>query len=305
MFTPIAVNGMSYTDFWKRLATLYGEGEAKAIARMVYEVRYGLSLGDLLMGRDSEVPQEELELTAQRLEQGEPVQYVLGEEQFGGRTFKVTPDVLIPRPETYELCEWVKEERGERREERETGCEEREAILDIGTGSGCIAITLALELPQAKVTAWDISDRALAIARENAQRLGADVTFEQVDILAYGLPLTAYGPPLTTHHSPLTIIVSNPPYICEAEKGQMERNVLEHEPSLALFVPDNDPLLFYRAIARLGMSALMAGGWLYFEINPLHRDELVAMLSDMGYTQIEVKADQFGKQRMVRACRPE
>ena len=292
---------MSYTDFWKRLATQYGEGEAKAIARMVYEVRYGLSLGDLLMGRDSEVPQEELELTAQRLEQGEPVQYVLGEEQFGGRTFKVTPDVLIPRPETYELCNWLTADHSPL-----TTHHSPLTILDIGTGSGCIAITLALELPQAKVTAWDISDRALAIARENAQRLGADVTFEQVDILAYGLQLTAYSPPPSTFNPPpLTIIVSNPPYICEAEKGQMERNVLEHEPSLALFVPDNDPLLFYRAIARLGMSALMAGGWLYFEINPLHRDELVAMLSDMGYTQIEVRADQFGKQRMVRACRPE
>ena len=292
---------MSYTDFWKRLATQYGEGEAKAIARLVYEVRYGLSLGDLLMGRDNEVPQEELELTAQRLEQGEPVQYVLGEEQFGGRTFKVTPDVLIPRPETYELCNWLTADHSPL-----TTHHSPLTILDIGTGSGCIAITLALELPQAKVTAWDISDKALAVARENAQRLGADVTFEQVDILAYGLRLTAYGPPPSTFNPPpLTIIISNPPYICEAEKGQMERNVLEHEPSLALFVPDNDPLLFYRTIARLGLSALMAGGWLYFEINPLHRDELVTMLSDMGYTQIEVRADQFGKQRMVRACRPE
>ena len=304
---------MSYTDFWKRLATQYGEGEAKAIARLVYEVRYGLSLGDLLMGRDSEVPQEELELTAQRLEQGEPVQYVLGEEQFGGRTFKVTPDVLIPRPETYELCNWLTAygflrsvgAQASKLGVQLTADHSPLTILDIGTGSGCIAITLALELPQAKVTAWDISDRALAIARENAQRLGADVTFEQVDMLAYSLPLTAYSPPPSTFNPPpFTIIVSNPPYICEAEKGQMERNVLEHEPSLALFVPDNDPLLFYRAIARLGMSALMAGGWLYFEINPLHRDELVTMLSDMDYTQIEVRADQFGKQRMVRACRP-
>ena len=283
---------MTYPELWKRLTTLYAEGEAKAIARMVYEVRYGLTLGDLLMGRDADLPQEELELMAQQLEQGEPVQYVLGEEQFGGRTFKVTPDVLIPRPETYELCEWVMDEGQRTKDEGQT-------ILDVGTGSGCIAITLALGLPQAKVTAWDISDKALAVARENAQRLGADVTFEQVDALN---PPTSKFIPRT---SSLDIIVSNPPYICEKEKGQMEQNVLEHEPSLALFVPDDDPLLFYRAIARLGMSALMAGGWLYFEINPLHRDELVAMLSDMGYTQIEVRADQFGKQRMVRACRPE
>lgn len=270
---------MTYPELWKRLTTLYAEGEAKAIARMVYEVRYGLTLGDLLMGRDADLPQEELELMAQQLEQGEPVQYVLGEEQFGGRTFKVTPDVLIPRPETYELCEWVIKEK-----------EERETILDIGTGSGCIAITLALGLPQAKVTAWDISDKALAVARENAQRLGADVTFEQVDALH-----------LDPSPSTLDIIVSNPPYICEKEKGQMEQNVLEHEPSLALFVPDDDPLLFYRSIARYAHEALTPGGLLYFEINPQYKDQLVSMLRDMGYTEIAVKADQFGKHRMLKA----
>ena len=281
---------MTYPELWKRLTTLYAEGEAKAIARMVYEVRYGLSLGDLLMGRDNDVPHEELELMAQRLEQGEPVQYVLGEEQFGGRTFKVTPDVLIPRPETYELCEWVMDEGQRTKDEGQT-------ILDIGTGSGCIAITLALGLPQAKVTAWDISDKALAVARENAQRLGADVTFEQVDALHLD------PSPFTLHPSPSTldIIVSNPPYICEKEKGQMEQNVLEHEPSLALFVPDDDPLLFYRSIARYARKSLVPGGLLFFEINPQYKDQLVSMLRDMGYTEIAVKADQFGKHRMLKA----
>ena len=279
---------MTYPELWKRLTTLYAEGEAKAIARMVYEVRYGLTLGDLLMGRDADLPQEELELMAQRLEQGEPVQYVLGEEQFGGRTFKVTPDVLIPRPETYELCEWVMDEGRRTKDEGQT-------ILDIGTGSGCIAITLALGLPQAKVTAWDISDKALAVARENAQRLGADVTFEQVDALN---PPTSKFVPRT---SSLDIIVSNPPYICEKEKGQMEQNVLEHEPSLALFVPDDDPLLFYRSIARYAQKSLVPGGLLFFEINPQYKDQLVSMLRDMGYTEIAVKADQFGKHRMLKA----
>ena len=279
---------MTYPELWKRLTTLYAEGEAKAIARMVYEVRYGLTLGDLLMGRDADLPQEELELMAQRLEQGEPVQYVLGEEQFGGRTFKVTPDVLIPRPETYELCEWVMDEGRRTKDEGQT-------ILDIGTGSGCIAITLALGLPQAKVTAWDISDKALAVARENAQRLGADVTFEQVDALN---PPTSKLIPRT---SSLDIIVSNPPYICEKEKGQMEQNVLEHEPSLALFVPDDDPLLFYRSIARYARKSLVPGGLLFFEINPQYKDQLVSMLRDMGYTEIAVKADQFGKHRMLKA----
>ena len=290
---------MTYRELWDRLAKVYEDGEAKAIARMVYEVRYGLTLGDLLMGRDADLPHEELALTAQRLEQGEPVQYVLGVAEFGGRRFKVTPDVLIPRPETYELCEWIiKEERGERKEERGKKREERGAILDIGTGSGCIAITLALGLPQAKVTAWDISDRALSVARGNAQQLGADVTFEQVDAL--DLPL---GSAALHSKEPATynIIVSNPPYICDKEKGQMEQNVLEHEPSLALFVPDDDPLLFYRSIARYAHEALTPEGLLFFEINPLYKDELVRMLDDMGFTEIAVKTDQFGKPRMLKA----
>ena len=285
---------MTYAAFWKRLAPLYGEGEAKAIARMVYASRYGLTLADLLMGRDSEVPHEELQQMLQRLEQGEPVQYVLGEELFCGRRFKVTPDVLIPRPETQELCQWIVEEAT-----HHTPLPAHR-LLDIGTGSGCIAVTLALELPQAHVTAWDISDRALAVARENAQRLGAAVTFQQVDALHLFNPLT-FSPfnPLT-----FSLIVSNPPYICEQEKAHMAPNVLDHEPSLALFVPDDDPLLFYRSIARYAREALVPGGQLFFEINPLYRDELTAMLRDMGYTHIETRADQFGLQRMLKAQTP-
>lgn len=285
---------MTYAAFWKRLAPLYGEGEAKAIARMVYASRYGLTLADLLMGRDSEVPHEELQQMLQRLEQGEPVQYVLGEELFCGRRFKVTPDVLIPRPETQELCQWIVEEATHH------APLPAHRLLDIGTGSGCIAVTLALELPQARVTAWDISDRALAVARENAQRLGATVTFQQVDALHPFNPLT-FSPfnPLT-----FSLIVSNPPYICEQEKAHMAPNVLDHEPSLALFVPDDDPLLFYRSIARYAREALAPGGQLFFEINPLYRDELTAMLRDMGYTHIETRADQFGLQRMLKAQTP-
>ncbi len=284
---------MTYAAFWKRLAPLYGEGEAKAMARMVYASRYGLTLADLLMGRDSEVPHEELQQVLQRLEQGEPVQYVLGEELFGGRRFKVTPDVLIPRPETQELCQWIVEEAT-----LHTPLPVHR-LLDIGTGSGCIAVTLALELPQAHVTAWDISDRALAVARENAQRLGATVTFQQVDALHPFNPLT-----FSPFNPPLTLLVSNPPYICEQEKAQMAPNVLDHEPSLALFVPDDDPLLFYRSIARYAREALVPGGQLFFEINPLYQDELTAMLRDMGYTHIETRADQFGLQRMLKAQTP-
>lgn len=281
---------MTYAAFWKRLAPLYGEGEAKAMARMVYASRYGLTLADLLMGRDSEVPHEELQQVLQRLEQGEPVQYVLGEELFCGRRFKVTPDVLIPRPETQELCLWIV------KEATHHAPLPAHRLLDIGTGSGCIAVTLALELPQARVTAWDISDRALSVARENAQRLGATVTFQQVDAL--------HLPSVIRNPSSLTLLVSNPPYICEQEKAHMAPNVLDHEPSLALFVPDDDPLLFYRSIARYAREALVPGGQLFFEINPLYRDELTAMLRDMGYTHIETRADQFGLQRMLKAQTP-
>ena len=215
---------------------------------------------------------------------GEPVQYVLGEADFGGKTFLVEPGVLIPRPETYELCEWVLEERGIN-------------ILDIGTGSGCIAITLALGIPEAKVTAWDISDKALKIAAENAKRANVNVSFEQVDILA---PL-----PFTLHPSPLTydIIVSNPPYILNKERARMERNVLDYEPELALFVPDDDPLLFYHAIARYAIRVLKPDGRLFFEINPLCINDLQQMLNNEGFSHTEVRNDQFDKQRFIKAWR--
>ena len=276
---------MTYRQLWQRLVPVYGEGEAQAIARLIYEVRYGLTLSDLLMGRDSSVPQDELEQIAIRLEQQEPVQYILGQTEFCGRTFVVNKHVLIPRPETAELCQWIVLGNGLQ------GCKK---ILDIGTGSGCIAITLAAEMPEAEVTAWDISEEALKVAEENAKRTDVHVKFEQVDILH--LPSSILH--LT---SAFDLIVSNPPYICNKERETMETNVLEHEPHTALFVPDNDPLLFYRAIAQYGQTALKEGGWLYFEINPLYAEPLQDMLSKMSYHDIEIKGDQYGKQRMIRA----
>lgn len=280
---------MTYQQLWQRLAKVYDEGEAKAIARMVYELRYGLSLSDLLMGRDAEVPQQELEQLAVRLEQQEPVQYVLGQAEFCGRSFDVNPHVLIPRPETAELVQLIANDFGET-----SPC----AILDVGTGSGCIAITLAAMYPEAQVIAWDISEGALQVAHENAKHNHVNVTFQQVDVLSPSLisaPL-----PFTAHQD---VIVSNPPYILNKERAQMDTNVLEHEPHQALFVPDDDPLLFYRAIAQLGLTALKSGGRLYFEINPLCASELASLLSAMSYHDIEIKEDQFGKQRMMRACK--
>ena len=279
---------MNYQELWHRLSEVYDAGEAKALARMLYEVRYGLGLGDLLIGRDEGVPQDELEQLAVRLERQEPIQYVLGQADFCGRTFKVSPAVLIPRPETEELCQWVVEE--VREQGRAAG--EGLSVLDIGTGSGCIAVTLAAELAGARVTAWDISEEALLVARENALRNGVSVSFEHHDALH-----------ATTTAQPTTdLIVSNPPYICNRERTAMEANVLEHEPHTALFVPDDDPLLFYRAIARYGREALKPGGRLYFEINPVYRAPLDEMLRRMSYHDIAIKTDQYGKQRMIRAC---
>lgn len=285
---------MTYNELWRQLTQVYDDYEAKAIARMVYEVRFGLMPSDLFIGKDTQLSTDDQKLLAeitQRLLTGEPVQYVLGEAEFGGRTFHVEPGVLIPRPETYELCQWIMEERrGKKEEGRNT------SILDIGTGSGCIACTLAAELADAEVTAWDISDDALRIATENAKRTNVHVSFEKVDVLNTSL-LNRERPA-----TGLDIIVSNPPYICNKERATMERNVLEHEPELALFVPDDDPLLFYRTIARFAAKALNPSGALYFEINPLHVSEMQQMLSEEGFSHTEIRNDQFGKQRFTKSC---
>ena len=285
---------MTYNELWRQLTQVYDDYEAKAIARMVYEVRFGLMPSDLFIGKDTQLSTDDQKLLAeitQRLLTGEPIQYVLGEAEFGGRTFHVEPGVLIPRPETYELCQWIMEERrGKKEEGRNT------SILDIGTGSGCIACTLAAELADAEVTAWDISDDALRIATENAKRNNVHVSIEKVDVLNTSL-LNRERPA-----TGLDIIVSNPPYICNKERATMERNVLEHEPELALFVPDDDPLLFYRTIARFAAKALNPSGALYFEINPLYVSEMQQMLSKEGFSHTEIRNDQFGKQRFTKSC---
>ena len=291
---------MTYNEMWRKLAQVYDEGEAKAIARLAYEVRFGLTFTDLCLGKDTQLSADDQAQAAEicsRLLLQEPVQYVLGQAEFCGHTIMVNEHVLIPRPETEELCRWII---SNGRQQTNTDSQEKSAvvrckrILDIGTGSGCIAVTLAAALPQAEVTAWDISAEALQVARENARRSGVPVTFQQVDML-------------NTHHVPLAtqweLIVSNPPYICYKERAMMESNVLDHEPHTALFVPDDDPLLFYRAIAEYGQKALKVGGWLYFEINPLYADELTDMFCAMSYHDIETKEDQYGKQRMIRAKR--
>ena len=273
---------MKYEEVWKRLTTVYDDSEAKAVARYLLEIRYGFTMTDILCGKVESLSEEELEAMLNRLLKGEPVQYVTGVAEFGGRRFHVEPGVLIPRPETAELCQWIIDERGERKDERGG------SILDIGTGSGCIACTLAAELPGSKVTAWDISDEALRIAQQNAQNIGVNIFFEKVDILSI------------SPSSQWSTIVSNPPYICNKEREGMEQNVLDHEPSLALFVPDEDPLLFYRAITRFAKTARQDGGNLYFEINPLYAQPLEQLMQEEGFSDICFRYDSFGKQRFAR-----
>ena len=278
----------TYQEFWQSLTPLYDAGEAQAIVRTVLDVEYGMTLTDIICGKVNELSSDEernLEEIITRLQNGEPVQYVLGEADFAGRTFHVEPGVLIPRPETAELCQWIEEEVSS------LEADDTKQILDICTGSGCIAITLGLTIPNSEVTGWDISEDALRIAQGNVEMLKAgNVRIEYQNALM--LPKTA---------ETADIIVSNPPYICEKEKADMEKNVLEHEPSIALFVPDEDPLKFYRAIAEYASSALKPEGALYFEINPIYEKETREMLQSLGFKDIETKEDAFGKKRMMKA----
>lgn len=269
---------------WERLAGRYGEGEARAVVRYLLEVRFGLTMADILCGGLQQVPLVEIEELMSRLEAGEPVQYVAGKAEFAERLFAVSPAVLIPRPETALLCQWVIDD---------MAAMQGGHVLDIGTGSGCIAVTLSLALSQVSVEAWDVSADALVVANENNRLLGAQVTFRQEDALC---------PPV---RQGLDVVVSNPPYICERERNAMEEHVLLHEPGLALFVPDDDPLRFYRAIAEFSERSLGPDGRLYFEINPVYAESLAILLQEKGFTDIHFKEDQFGKVRFVRARKSE
>jgi len=282
----------NFRSLYERLQPYYGADEARAIVRWVLEERFSLSLTDVLCGKVNELSADdaaELEKIMQRLERMEPVQYVLGTSDFCGRRFRVAPGALIPRPETQELCAWVKDVAAAQKDIPRR-------LLDVGTGSGCIAITLALDLSDAQVSACDISEKALSIARDNATRLQAQVDFFQTDILR-----AAENPDEIDQN--YGFIVSNPPYICEKERESMARNVFDYEPSEALFVPDNDPLRFYRAIAQVAEQALVEGGYLFFEINPNYVEEMKIMLKNAHFIDILVRNDCFGKQRMMCARR--
>ena len=264
----------------------YSDSEALALAKMLLVEVFGFSTLELYGGKDKEFSEKHRSVLAEmirRLQKNEPIQYIIGIESFCGLTFEVNSNVLIPRPETQELVSWIVED-----------CRADEAvrILDVGTGSGCIPVSLAKQLPKAEVESWDISEGALEVASRNCERNGVKVLLRQKDVLNAAPEGVFYD-----------VIVSNPPYIADKEKVDMEANVLDWEPSLALFVPDEDPLLFYRKIALLGREMLKEGGSLYFEINRAYGQETSLMLSELGYNQIELKKDSWGNDRMIKAKR--
>lgn len=267
------------------LHDIYPPGELRSLTKIICCDLLGQDAIDYYLGKDitlSANEQCDLESIVERLKKNEPIQYIQGETCFYGSMFRVAPGVLIPRPETEELVDLVVKEAA-------TGTR----LLDIGTGSGCIAISLAKHIPQAVVTAWDVSEEALAIAGENNRDLKAGVHFEKMDVLS--------AEPVDDDQ--YDMIVSNPPYVTESEKNEMEPNVLDWEPRLALFVPDNDPLRFYRRIASLGRKMLRLHGRLYFEINRAYGEEVLQMLHEQGYEELRLIKDISGNDRIVTAKR--
>ena len=315
---------MTYSEIWHRIATSYDDGEARAIARILIEELFGLSYADIVCGATEQLSADDtlrLDTAVRRIEQGEPLQHVLGYADFCGNRFSVNSSVLIPRPET----EWLVDEGAKLMSTTATSSPKR--ILDIGTGSGCIAISLKLRLGDAYVEAWDISEEALRTAQDNADALKAEVVFRKRDALKaeeegcseeeclQGGALVSSAPTEQAMDSinyseanilaaPWDLIVSNPPYICDSERSAMDDNVLLHEPHTALFVPDDDPLRFYRAIARYALLTLNIGGSLLFECNTRYAEATGTMLRDMGFEEVTVSDDCFNLPRFVRGSSP-
>jgi release factor glutamine methyltransferase len=273
------------SHFLSALRAHYPRGEADALGRMVLEDAFGITWTDVLMGKDSNFSpsrQHCLENITGRLLRDEPVQYVLGTANFCGMPFHVEPGVLIPRPETEELVGWIAADYG--------GLAPR--ILDVGTGSGCIAIALKTLLPEADVCACDISSKALDVARRNARELHAAITFQRCDALN-----------MQPSPQPWDVVVSNPPYVRASECGQMDSNVLNYEPEEALFVPDDDALLFYRVISQYADKNLQKGGSAYFEINQSLSKETMDLLDSLGSFRTTLRNDMFGNPRMIKAVK--
>ena len=267
----------------KSLSGFYPDNEISGLVRLLIEHVTKSSMPALLSDKNTKITSEEvlkIDKIVERLQRFEPIQYILGETEFYGLPFTVNHDVLIPRPETEELVELILNENKATQPH----------ILDIGTGSGCIAVSLQKHLPNASVKGWDISEKALAVAALNSKSNSVNVSFDQVDILS-DYPTDQY----------FDIIVSNPPYVLDSEKTDMHANVLDYEPHTALFVADNDPLLFYNRIADVAIQLLTDGGKLYFEINRAKGQETIKMLEYKNFSEIRLIKDISGNDRMVRA----
>lgn len=265
--------------------TAYEAQEAKEIVFWLMDFYLGLRKIDILSDKSFDKAIDWAKII-DRLNTHEPIQYILGETEFYGRRFLVNDSVLIPRPETEELVKYVVDKT------LRTQNSKPRTLLDIGTGSGCIAISLAKELPNFRVSAYDISEKALETAKKNAELNKADVTFEKVDIL---------NPSFTIHHSPFTIIVSNPPYITKQEIDRMQKNVLDFEPHLALFVEDSEPLIFYEAIANFAFNNLTDNGLVAVEINETLGEETANVFRRKGFSEVEIIKDIHQKDRFVSA----
>jgi release factor glutamine methyltransferase len=266
-------------EFLKSITPLYNKDEASSLYYMLCEELLSIPKSKLIIAEDMDLSVDKinsLHNCLERLKKHEPIQYVLGKTLFMGINFKVNPAVLIPRPETEELVRLMLKEDLDGKE-----------ILDIGTGSGCIAISLAKNLPNAKITALEISKDALEVAKENAKINNVDIDFVYADIFNY------------KSDKKYDIIVSNPPYVLELEKKNMSKNVLEYEPELALFVTDDDPLKFYKAILDFSKNSLNENRKIYFEINEKYKDEIKRLTYDYGYSNIECKDDLFGRNRFI------
>ncbi|MGL4994272.1 MAG: peptide chain release factor N(5)-glutamine methyltransferase [Bacteroidales bacterium] len=267
----------------KRLADRYPTTEIEALAKRILKEKYSIDSVAFILDKDtifSELRAKELNSIVDRLSSGEPLQYILGSEEFYGLRFMLEPGVLIPRPETEELVEMILSE-----------MPNASSLLDIGTGSGCIAISLASNMPRAKVEAWDISPIALRVSAMNAKSNGVSLRVVEQDVFDES----------AVSGDCFDVIVSNPPYVMESEKLDMEEHVLEHEPHLALFVSDSDPLIYYKRIAEIGLKRINPGGKLYFEINSLLGVETKELVESLGYTDVRLVRDLYGRERMLVA----
>lgn len=288
------MNPIALTVLQQRLRlalTSYDEGEAMAITRIYLTETFGASQTDLLLNKSvswSAEMEQRFSDHLRRLSEHEPIQYVIGHAPFQGRAFRVSPAVLIPRPETEGILPLAAHLLGDM---------PRPRLLDAGTGSGCIAVSLALQHPSATVTAWDISHDALTVAADNAQTLEAKVEFRHRDLLAESEHPTDAA-------ASFDLIVSNPPYIRQREAAEMEAHVLDHEPHLALFVPDYDPLRFYRALGQLGQHLLPSGGHLLVETHSDYATHTAQLLELLGYTALHIHTDCCSLPRFVEAKRP-